>query len=158
MEFKSLAQAKRETGLSYLGSVNNGAKHAKAYKYKEMVYTIYLAPANISGYEVCPGRSAECTKACLNESGRNRLNKNLNTINKSRIKKTRLFFEEKEFFMGWLIHEINAARRKAEFNGYKFSIRLNNTSDISPEEFYVVKNGIKTNILELYPDIQFYDY
>lgn len=75
-------------------------------------------------------------------------------INQSRITKTKLFFEERDFFMDWLIHDIESAKRKAKRMTYALSIRLNNTSDISPEEF--VRNG--KNILEMYPDIQFYDY
>jgi hypothetical protein len=159
MEFKTISQAKKVTGLSYLGMVNNSTKHEKAYSYQEMVYTLYLAPANMSGYEVCPMRSEECTKLCLNESGRNRIDIHQNVINKSRIKKTQLFFENRPFFMNWMIEEINKAKSEAEKLGYRFSIRLNNTSDISPESFYLkCDDGVLRNILELFPTVQFYDY
>ena len=158
MEYKSIAQAKKLTGLSYLGMVNNSTKHEKAYKYDELVYTLYLAPAKMSGYEVCPMRTEECTNLCLNESGRNKMDIKGNTINKSRIKKTKLFFENRQFFMEWLIDEINLAKNKAEKLGYHFSVRLNNTSDISPETFYLYYKGEKKNILEIFPTVQFYDY
>jgi hypothetical protein len=158
MEFISLAQAKRDTGLSYIGQINNGAKHKKAFKYKELVYTIYFAPARSCGYEVCPGRTRECTAACLNMSGHNRMDMKKEMINKSRIKKTRLFFEEREFTVRWIIEEITNGIMKANRMGYEFSVRLNNTSDISPEEFYIYDNGIKKNLLQLFPEIMFYDY
>lgn len=158
MEYKSIAQAKRLTGLSYLGMVNNSTKHEKAYKYDELVYTLYLAPAKMSGYEVCPMRTKECTQLCLNESGRNKMDIRENTINKSRIKKTKLFFEDRQFFMQWLIDEIRLAKKKAENERLHFSVRLNNTSDISPESFYIDVDGEKKNILQLFPDVQFYDY
>lgn len=159
MEYKNQSQAKKITGLSYLGMVNNSTKHEKAYSYQEMVYTLYLAPAKMSGYEVCPMRSAECTALCLNESGRNRIDVHENKINKSRIKKTQLFFENREFFMNWMIDEIKQAKSEAEKQGFKFSIRLNNTSDLSPEQFYLKQgDGTTKNILELFPDVQFYDY
>lgn len=158
MEFKSISQAKKLTGLSYLGMVNNSTKHEKAYKYDELVYTLYLAPAKMSGYEVCPMRTKECTQLCLNESGRNKMDVKENTINKSRIKKTKLFFEDRQFFMSWLVEEIDIAKKRAENEGFHFSVRLNNTSDISPESFYLEVDGIKKNILELYPETQFYDY
>lgn len=132
MEFKNKAQAKRETGINYLGSVNLTTKHAKAYKYDELTYGLYLAPAKMSGYEVCSMRTAECTALCLNESGMNRMNMNDEMINNSRIQKTKLFFEEKDFFMDWMISEIKSAKLKADKLGYRFSIRLNNTSDLSP--------------------------
>ena len=159
MKYESQSQARKITGLSYIGKVNNSTKHKKAYKYQEMVYTIYLAPAKMSGYEVCPMRSAECTKLCLNESGHNRIDIHENIINKSRIKKTKLFFENRQFFMGWVIDEIKHAKLKAENNGFKFSVRLNNTSDISPESFYIKDDeGNIKNILEIFPDTTFYDY
>lgn len=159
MRYESQAQARKITGLSYIGKVNNSTKHEKAYKYQEMVYTIYLAPAKMSGYEVCPMRSAECTKLCLNESGHNRIGIHENKINKSRIKKTKLFFENRQFFMSWVIDEIKHAKLKAEKNGFKFSVRLNNTSDISPESFYIKDDeGNIKNILEIFPDTTFYDY
>jgi hypothetical protein len=156
MVFKSKAQARKETGLNYLGSVNMTTKHVKAYQYNELVYGLYLAPAKLSGYEVCPMRSNECTELCLNGSGMSVIHED--HVNYSRIKKTKLFFEHREFFMDWLIAEIETVRKKAEKLGYRFSIRLNNTSDISPESFYINKDGKSVNILQLYPNVQFYDY
>lgn len=158
MQFTTKAQAKKLTGLNYLGSVNMTTKHKKATAYHELTYSLYLAPAKLSGYEVCAKRNKECTSLCLNESGMNRMSMKDEAITKSRIAKTKLFFEHREFFMAWLIDEITTAHIKARTLGYKFSVRLNNTSDISPAMFYV-KRGVKSiNILELFPAVQFYDY
>jgi hypothetical protein len=158
--FKNKAQAKKVTGLSFLGSVNATTKHEKAYNYNELVYGLYLAPANMSGYEVCPMRTKECTSACLNESGHNIMRPNNDMINKCRIKKTQLFFEEREFFMEWMISEIESARSKAKKLGYSFSIRLNNTSDLNPTSFYITDRltGEKKNILQIFTNTIFYDY
>ena len=156
--YKNLKDAKEKTGLSYMGMVNNSTKHEKAYKYNEMVYTIYLAPANMSGYEVCAGRTEECTAVCLNESGRNKMKSDKNLINQARIKKTRLYFEEHDFFCNWVVDDIKRSKIRAEKNGYRFSVRINNTSDISPETIYINVNGEKKNVLQLFPDVQFYDY
>lgn len=156
MEFTTKAQAIRDTGLTYLGSVSETVKHKKSIKYGELTYSLYLSPAKTSGYEVCPGRTAECTKFCLHESGQNRMveKKRGEVITNSRIKKTKLFFEEKEFFMKWLIFEIKSARSRARRNRMTLSVRLNNTSDISPLDFELY--GV--NILEIFPDVRFYDY
>jgi len=156
MELTTKASAKRLTGLSYLGDTVASVKHRKAGKYGELTYSLYLAPAKTSGYEVCPGRTKECTKFCLNESGMNTMTTKVkgDVINDSRIKKTKLFFEEREFFMKWLMFEIKAAQNKAIRMNYNFSVRLNNTSDISPLDF--VLDG--KNILELFPTTIFYDY
>lgn len=154
MTYQNKAQAKRITGLSYLGGIATSSKIAKGLKYDEMTYILYLAPARLSGFNVCPGSTAECVKACLNESGHNRIDIHKNTINSARIKKTQLFFNDRPFFMGWLIDEIRSAKIKAEAAGKKFSVRLNGTSDLSPEQFHL--DG--KNILEIFPDVQFYDY
>ncbi|MEI6586728.1 MAG: hypothetical protein WCL56_11615, partial [Sediminibacterium sp.] len=154
MNYTNRSQAKKLTGLSYLGGVATSSKIAKGLKYDEMTFILYLAPANRSGYEVCPMRSPECTAACLNESGHNKIDIHDNTINKARVKKTKLFFEQRDFFMGWLLDEIRAAYAKAQAAGMKFSVRLNGTSDLSPEQFHLAGK----NILELFPEVQFYDY
>ena len=154
MIFKNVSQAKKLTGLSYLGSVNSSSKIAKGLKYNESTYILYLAPAKLSGYEVCPMRTDECTAACLNESGRNKIDIHKNQINKARIKKTKLFFEDREFFMGWLIYEIGKEKANAERKGMRFSVRLNGTSDLDPTTFKLDNK----NILEWFPDVNFYDY
>jgi hypothetical protein len=96
----------------------------------------------------------ECRTACLTESGHNRIDVKKNAINKARIKKTKLFFEHREFFMGWLVAEIEKAKYDAEQLGYTFSVRLNGTSDIEPTRFQ--HNG--RVLFELFDDVQFYDY
>jgi len=158
MKYTNKTQSRKETGINYLGSVNLTTKHAKAYDYNEMTYSLYLSPAKMSGYEVCPMRTKECTSLCLNESGMNRMNMRNEMINEGRIKKTKLFFEERDYFMNWMISEITTAKNKAEKLGYKFSVRLNNTSDISPEMFKLKIEGKEKNLMELFPDTMFYDY
>lgn len=150
------AQIKKSLGISYLGGCNS-PKLIKSLERNVMTYGVYLAPGNISGHQVCPN-SDNCCKYCLNGSGRNKIElltyKGGGAIQQSRIKKTKLFFEDRPAFMRLLIHEINQARKKAEAAGMILAVRLNCTSDISPEEF--ILDG--KNILQLYPDIQFYDY
>jgi hypothetical protein len=115
---------------------------------------LYLAPAEQSGYNTCPGSTEECRTACLTESGHNRIDVKKNAINKARIAKTKLFFEHREFFMSWLVVEITKAKIDAGMKGYNFSVRINGTSDISIESFKL--NG--KNILQIFPLVQFYDY
>jgi hypothetical protein len=157
IEYKNKAQARKDSGVSYLGSVNMTTKHKKNYKYNELNYSLYLSPGNTSGYEVCPGSTVECRTLCLHESGVNRINTQ-NVINKSRIAKTKLFFENREFLTRWMIAEILSAKTKAKILGYSFSVRLNNTSDINPIQFYIHDGGVTKNILEIFPDVMFYDY
>jgi len=154
MKFTTISSAKKLTGLSYLGSVASSSKIAKGLQYNEMTYILYLAPASQSGYNVCPMSTEECRTACLTESGHNRIDVKKNNINKARIKKTKLFFEHREFFMSWLVTEITKAKIDAHMKGYQFSVRINGTSDISLQSF---KLGNK-NILQIFPLTPFYDY
>jgi len=147
----------KELGISYLGSYSQSMKMRLSEKNGVITYCLYLAPANLSGYEVCPC-STFCRKFCLHGSGHNMANilakGELSTITMGRIKRTKLFFENKDLFMQLLIHEIKKTQRYAEKQGLGFSVRLNGTSDLSPEDF--VYNG--KNILQIFPNIQFYDY
>ena len=154
LKFTTISNAKKVTGLSYLGSVASSSKIAKGLKYNEMTYILYLAPANQSGYNVCPMSTEECRTACLTESGHNRIDVKKNAINKARIAKTKLFFEQRDFFMSWLVTEIEKAKYQAETAGYTFSVRINGTSDISLDSFKLKGK----NILQLFNDVQFYDY
>ena len=71
MKFTTIAQAKKETGLSYLGGIATSAKidHSRKYSH-QYTYGLYLAPANVSGYNVCSHSTSECRLGCLNTSGR----------------------------------------------------------------------------------------
>jgi hypothetical protein len=144
-------------GVSYLGSVNSSAKLVKNGKVsKQMTYVLYLAPANLSGYDVCKGSTPECRKGCLNTSGRSIMEagRDFQPIQNARILKTKALFEQTELFMTVLVAEIRAAQRKAEKAGYGFSVRLNGTSDVRWSDIKL--NG--RNIFEIFSDVQFYDY
>jgi len=157
MHFTSIAEAKRQTGLSYIGKVNSSAKmmHSQVESH-QYTYILYLSPANTSGYNVCSHSTPECRLGCLATSGRAgmELVSGGDRIKNARIKKTRLFYEEPEFFMSWVIAEICLARAKAQKDGFFFSVRLNGTSDIDWQNVKI--NG--QTIFEIFPDILFYDY
>jgi hypothetical protein len=155
-EFITIGNAKKQTKLSYLGSVNNSAKLTKNGKVNQHTYGLYLAPAKQSGYNTCPYSTPECRLGCLNTSGRSAIESyiGITKIRDARIKKTKLFYEHPEFFMAWLIAELKTAQTKAKASGFYFSARLNCTSDIDWQNVRV--NG--QNIFEIFPDVQFYDY
>ena len=155
--FSSIAKAKTDTGLSYLGNINISSKLAKNGKVSHQnTYGIYLSPASTSGYNVCSHSTPECRLACLATSGRAAMDLIAGTdiIKNSRLLKTRLFHENTNFFMQWLIAEIKQYQAKAVRDGYGFSIRLNLTSDIDYSRIFV--NG--KNIYKIFKDVNFYDY
>lgn len=155
--FVSLAKAIRATRFSYLGNVNHSYKLKKNGQVSgQLTYGLYLAPHKLSGYNVCPNATKECIMGCLYASGHTAVEifAGRNVIQNARIGKTKLFFEQQEFFMAWMIAEIKAKQAKAKRENLGFSIRLNCTSDIDWANVRV--NGL--NIFEIFPDVTFYDY
>lgn len=154
-KYFSYAQALREIGVSYLGGTSTSMKTRLSEENGTLTFCVYLSPADLSGYNVCP-KSKWCKRFCLNGSGLSKIDilSGKNVIQKARIKKTIAFFENRDAFMVALITEIRRAQRKAKKMGLKFAVRINGTSDLNPELFRL--NG--KNILEIFSDVQFYDY
>lgn len=158
MTYTEYKNALKELGISYLAGVKQSAKMAYSFNNGYLTLGLYLAPADLSGHNVCP-RSEHCKDLCLNGAGHNKADiiahgVKESKINISRIKKTNLFYDNRELFMRMLCYEIEQAQRSAERRGMEFCVRLNCTSDLSPLAFKL--DG--KNILELYPNVQFYDY
>ena len=85
-------------------------KLMKGEKKGYLSFVLHLSPANVSGYETCPKRTAGCTAACLNTAGRGGMFKpgGTNTIQEARKRKTVLFFTDRRQFMidlfdAWLL-------------------------------------------------------
>jgi hypothetical protein len=125
-------------------------------------YILHLAPATLSGYNTCPKATHGCAAACLNTAGRGGMFKkgeNTNTIQQARIRKTKMFYENRDQFMSLLVKDILLAIKQSEKKGLIPVFRLNGTSDISFEKYSVkMGNVYYTNIFEAFPNIQFYDY
>ena len=127
-------------------------KIQKGTKLGYLSFILHLAPADVSGREVCPKRTAGCTAACLNTAGRGgmfRKGENTNVIQEARKRKTRYFFEDREGFLEDLRKDIRKAIRYAERQGLTPVFRLNGTSDLSWEKY---------GIIQEFPEVQFYDY
>lgn len=157
MNFSTIGTAKKETKLSYLGTVNQSAKLEKNFKvFNVLTYSLYLSPASISGYNVCVESTPECRMGCLNTSGlaKVEVHANKTNIKDARIAKTRLLIEHKEYFMNWLVAEIKSAKLKAEKMNALFSVRLNCTSDVDWAN--TLLNG--QNIFQIFSEVTFYDY
>jgi hypothetical protein len=153
--YKGYDKTLKEIGISYIAQCNHSTKLSHNERLNMLTYGLYLASADASNINVCP-KSSMCRESCLVGSGYAKidaLSGNTKVID-SRITKTRLFFANKPLFMKLMMIEINRAINKAKRENMEFSVRLNCTSDISPLAFNI--NG--KNILELYPNVTFYDY
>ena len=130
--------------------------NAKIVKGEELGYVtkgIHFAPANLSGNEVCQWRSKGCTASCLNTAGRGQMN----SIQQSRIAKTKLFFDKQIEFLHKLSKEISNSIKTSTKKGMKSVFRLNLTSDIAWEFVFFDDKNPQT-IFDKFPSIQFYDY
>jgi hypothetical protein len=137
-------------------------KVLKGMKQGYNTYILHLAPANVSGFETCPKRTAGCTAACLNTAGRGGMFKkgeSTNVIQEARKRKTLFFFEERAGFMEWLVKDIELAIKQSIKKNLIPVFRLNGTSDLAWEKYEVIRNGkMYRNIFSAFPDVQFYDY
>jgi hypothetical protein len=127
-------------------------KIQKGVKLGFLSYILHLAPATLSGKETCPKRTAGCTAACLNTAGRGGMFKkgeNTNMIQQARIRKTQMYFEQRDAFLAQLEKDIKLGIKQAAKLGLTPVFRLNGTSDLSVE---------KWGIIEKFPEVQFYDY
>ncbi len=138
--------------MKLLTPAHANAKTAKNAQFNQYLTSIlHLAPATLSGYNVCPKASQGCAASCLNTAGRGRFD----SIQLARLNKTKRFFEDKTNFINDLIKDIAALERKAKRELKKPVVRLNGTSDIQWERLKVV---LGKTIFELFPNVQFYDY
>lgn len=164
---KNLTQLKKHLGVnSLLSGEGTNPKVAKNEKLGVLGGVLHLAPADLSGFEVCPMRSAGCTAACLHTAGNPAYMKNKN---EARIKRTKAFFAHREAFMNLLVLEIAKMLKSADDQNLDLAIRLNGTSDIRWESIkfkmydWVQEradrfSSEKLTIFQIFQEIQFYDY
>ncbi len=126
------------------------AKIRKGEKLGYQTFGIHLAPASLSGFNVCKDASAGCAAACLNTAGMGAFS----NVQLARIEKTKLFFKDKSLFMAQLIKEVSSAIKSAQKKNLIATFRFNLTSDLPWEK---IKLNGKT-IFEIFPDVQMYDY
>lgn len=129
--------------MKLLSTTNTKIK--KGEKFGWTTFGLSLAPANLSGKQLCPHRSKGCELACLNTAGMGVFS----NVQEARIAKSKYLIEEKNSFIAQLKKELIAAEKKAKKLGMKIAVRLNVLSDLP---WY--------NMIQMseYPNIQFYDY
>lgn len=144
-------------------NVDSNAKTVKGQSQGFMTGVLYLAPYTLSGFNTCAMADiAKCHHACLNTAGRAGIIKtgeSTNPIQQARIRKTKQFYTERDSFMLELVKDINKLIKQAQKLGFIPLVRLNGTSDIRWENVPVTIGGVEfANIMEYFPEVQFYDY
>lgn len=131
--------------MKLLSNPTSNAKLQKSGDYGYLTFGLSLAPADLSGLNVCPHASAGCRAACLFTAGRGVFA----SVRNARLRKTAWFFDDRDGFLDQLSKDINEAIRIADRQNMEPAFRLNVTSDINWESLQV---------LDEFPHVQFYDY
>lgn len=129
--------------LSLLTVSNTKLQLGEAHNY--LTAGLHLAPAWISGRNTCAFHTDECASTCLHFSGMGRFP----AVPAARIRKTKLFFDDRPLFLRELHADIWLVTQVAHHLGMEPAIRLNLTSDILWERY---------NVPQSWPTTQFYDY
>lgn len=134
----------------YLLSIDSDLKTHKSNVAGKGYYTAvqYLAPAKLSGFEMCASRSRGCTSGCLNMAGNPIYAKGKR---KARIARTKLFVKDFAAYKRLLTKEMCAFDRRCARMGAIPTMRGNGTSDIMWELVF-------PEMFDLFPHWQFYDY
>jgi hypothetical protein len=130
-----------------LTAQSDNAKLAKTPK-GWRTYGLSLAPARLSGHNVCASSTPECRRNCLTFAGYGGI---FPSVQKGRIEKTRQLFRNRPKFLAQLSKELENAQCLADRKGERLAVRLNVFSDILWER-------IAPQLFTEYPRIQFYDY
>ena len=126
-------------------------KMQKSGKFKYLSEILHLAPSSIGGVNICANASPVCIDLCLNTSGRGQMT----SVQKSRLNKKFYFLADRLKFLNHLDREIKLSYARAKRKGFKYTVRLNGTSDL-PYERYKLENGL--NLMQNNPQVQFIDY
>ena len=130
-------------------------------------YFLSLAHSDISGYNVCPmanklkaneqnKNKSSCSSVCVGANGFAQIFK---SVMEARVRKTKMFFENRNEFMELLIKDIKSAIKSSLNKGFIPTFRLNAYSDIKWENIKINHNNkIYNNIFELFSEYKFYDY
>ena len=79
----------------------------------------------------------------------------MGSVQKARLNKTNYFWTNKNAFLWDLSREIEQLKKRAANQGFKFAVRLNGTSDLA---WHRMKVDGGSSLMQLHPDVQFYDY
>ena len=115
----------------------------------------YLAPATVSGFNMCKFASSGCAEACLFTAGRGKFN----VVHQARINRTLRLINDHAEYMKRLVFEIARFVSEAIRDGMIPAVRLNGTSDLRWERMKCERDGVEyASIMDAFPNVQFYDY
>ena len=129
----------------------------------------YMAPADVSGVNLCPHASNGCKALCLGwTAGQAGIVSDAvidshaahgNATRQSRIDKAHRFMRDRAAYMRDVVKAIELEQRKANKLGKVLCVRMNGSTDIAWEGVRCERNGQQfRSVYEAFPEVQFVDY
>lgn len=119
----------------------------------------YMAPAKTVGRDICPDKTDDCAKSCLGWFsgfiGIVKTEKRLDGMNQARaylVRKTVLFFRDREAFMLKLRKDLTRLDKRAQKLGKQLAVRLDGSSGLL--KYWYVNQKLQHE----FPSIKFYEY
>jgi len=141
----------------------DSAKAIKAQSYGYLNAIHYMAPASLSGFNLCPKASEACKALCLGwqsgQAGMVAKDDDMNSVRLSRLAKAKRFMKDRKAYMRDVVRSIELGIKKAGKLGMKLCVRMNGSTDIAWEGIACERDGVSyRNLMLAFPDIQFVDY
>lgn len=130
----------------HLFTVSNDAKTVKGEAHGWLTAVLYLAPADLSGTNVCPRSTPECRALCLNTAGRGAFN----MVQEARLRRTHEYLQDSGGFARRLAEEVEHWRMRGLRKGMRLAVRVNGTSDLPALARRVADRSLS--------EVRFYDY
>lgn len=123
-------------------------KISKSQTHGVLIAAQYLAPARLSGHNVCAASTEACRALCLNTAGNPAY---APQKNRARLARTLALYKARAEYVDAIAAEIVRLERKAARDDMTLAVRLNGTSDIA-------WHRIAPQLFERFAHLQFYDY
>lgn len=144
-----------------LMTINPKLKKSEGYGWLDL--GLMLAPNVMAGLgDLCPFRSKGCTALCLNDSGQGEQFKGTGrgiVQQAFRKRRTLFFYNNRDAFMSTLDRSLANTQTQIfqRERDMRICVRMNVLSDI-PWESIKYPGGDGRSVMEMYPNIPFYDY
>jgi len=108
---------------------------------RELVAGLSLAPAKLSGVNLCGNNTEACTRICINFEGYGKFNK----TQQARLRRSHMFLEDRERFRSYLLKDLESLERWSRKYEVDVYFRPNTYSDLDwsklmPEIFEIPLN------------------
>ncbi len=123
----------------------------------------YMAPASLSGSNLCARSTPQCRELCLGwNAGHASMVANpsdMNAVRLSRVAKARAYMSDRAAYMSMLCRSVARLERQGQSLGLRVCVRPNGSTDVPFERVPVTWRGTRyPNIMAAFPSVQFTDY